>query len=144
MPLELQGNQPLDVVLAIFYRKNLSGSHEFFLQQRVKSTNRRLWEFPGGKVEFGETKQQALIREMSEELNIDLTQFDSDKIKQFEKFNYSYPGLNVQLHSFLIPHDFANDENGEWFYLDEINNAQFPLIEGSRSIIDSLKKYFCE
>lgn len=45
------------------------------LQQRPSGkTMAGLWEFPGGKVEPGETPEQAVIREMQEELAIDITQ----------------------------------------------------------------------
>ncbi len=48
---------------------------EILLSQRPpKKHLSGLWEFPGGKVEIGETPENALIREVKEELNIDISQ----------------------------------------------------------------------
>ena len=48
---------------------------EILLSQRPpKKHLSGLWEFPGGKVEMGETPENALIREVKEELNIDISQ----------------------------------------------------------------------
>ncbi len=43
-------------------------------QRPLKKHLSGLWEFPGGKVEIGETPENALIREVKEELNIDISQ----------------------------------------------------------------------
>ena len=49
--------------------------HRVLIAQRPQGKNMAgLWEFPGGKVEAGETPEQAVIREMQEELDVDITQ----------------------------------------------------------------------
>lgn len=60
---------PMVVVAAVIERENL-----ILIGQRKRSSNHALkWEFPGGKVEPGETHQDALARELKEELGIDAT-----------------------------------------------------------------------
>ena len=58
----------MEVVAALIWDKD-----KFLICQRPANKSRALlWEFVGGKVEKGETKEQALIRECKEELNIAL------------------------------------------------------------------------
>ena len=58
----------IEVVAALIWDKD-----KFLICQRPNNkTGALLWEFVGGKVEDGETKEQALIRECKEELNITL------------------------------------------------------------------------
>ena len=68
----------------------------FLLCQRPESKKRGLmWEFPGGKVEPGETKEEALIREIREEL--DCTIGVDGFLKNVE---YAYPDITVHLSLF--------------------------------------------
>ena len=51
-----------------------------------------LWEFPGGKIEKGESPEQALIREIQEELACEIT-----PIEKMTDINYSYPDFDIHL-----------------------------------------------
>jgi len=56
-----------------------------------------LWEFPGGKIEASETAEQALIRELKEELNISVS-----AATPLITINHQYPDLSVKLKVFLV------------------------------------------
>lgn len=78
----------VEVVAALIWENN-----KFMICQRPKTkTCALLWEFVGGKVEPGETKEQALIRECQEELGIILSVGDP-----FMDVFHEYPDITVHL-----------------------------------------------
>ena len=78
----------VEVVAALIWDKD-----KFMICQRSAHKARGLlWEFVGGKVEPGETKEQALIRECQEELAITLSVGD-----MFMDVVHEYPDINVHL-----------------------------------------------
>lgn len=56
------------VAVAIFIKKNPDGLFDTFIQQRTAGSLKGLWEFPGGKIESGESSWDALCREIEEEV----------------------------------------------------------------------------
>lgn len=82
----------IEVVAAIIKHKN-----KYFVAQRNNLGELGLkWEFPGGKIKNFETKEEALIREIKEELNVDI------KINGFYKtVKYEYETFNLTLHSYI-------------------------------------------
>ncbi len=78
----------VEVVAALIWDKN-----KFLICQRPANKVRGLlWEFVGGKVEKGETKEQALIRECQEELAIIV-----DPREVFTEVTHEYPDITVHL-----------------------------------------------
>ena len=84
------------------------------------------WEFPGGKVEAGESLEIAMIRELKEEVGltaIDYTLFDS--------LVFQYDQLELSLNFYLVNH-FTGEAKGlegqelEWVSLAELDNYEFP------------------
>ncbi|MGV3622902.1 MAG: (deoxy)nucleoside triphosphate pyrophosphohydrolase [Archangium sp.] len=68
----------------------------FLVQQRLPDKSRaNLWEFPGGKVEQGETDEQALVRECVEELDVELAVG-----RRLWSTSHDYDDLTVQLELF--------------------------------------------
>ena len=70
-------------------------SNEIFATQRGYGDFKDWWEFPGGKIEQGESPQQALIREIKEELDADIVV--GELIHTVE---WDYPNFHLPMHCF--------------------------------------------
>ena len=121
-----------DVVAAIIVKNN-----KFFIAQRNRNKHMGLcWEFPGGKVEKNENFEQALKREIKEELNISI--YINKKIGEE---NYQDNKINVKLHYYLCSHidgEFILNEHEDsaWVTKNEFNKYNFA--EGDKDIISLL------
>src|SRR6516164_10298207 len=74
MPSTVTGAEGVPLVLVVAVAL-VDGDGRVLLAQRPKGKSMAgLWEFPGGKVHEGETPEAALIRELKEELDIDVTE----------------------------------------------------------------------
>ena len=62
----------------------------------TQRTDNGMWEFPGGKANQGETLEQCLVREIREELAVDLV-----NVRPFARVDHRYPGFYLRLFSFL-------------------------------------------
>ncbi len=96
-----------------------------------------LLEFPGGKVEKNESPPDALKRELSEELNIDVLD-----ISPLIQIPYNYPNRNVLLNTFLVNEYHGNiiaNENQTimWKFLHSLDEKQFP--DANIGILNALK-----
>lgn len=95
------------------------------------------WEFPGGKLELGETPPAALKRELAEELGIDAV--IGPEITQYE---YCYPGKSRILLIFFAVSDFAGEprnlvfEEISWAYADSLPGYDF--LEGDIDFVQTL------
>jgi 8-oxo-dGTP diphosphatase len=84
------------------------------------------WEFPGGKLEAGETTSQALIRELKEEVNLQV--FSS---RAFMTISHDYPDKEVFLDVHLVE-DFCGEAQGlegqeiAWVKQTELSTYDFP------------------
>lgn len=81
----------LEVVAAI-----ITHNAQVFATQRGYGEFKDGWEFPGGKMEPGETPQQALVREIREELDTEIEVGDL-----VETVEYDYPKFHLTMHCFL-------------------------------------------
>ena len=61
-------------------------------QRNLKKSQGGLWEFPGGKIEPNETKEEAIIREIKEEMDIDI---ETKKFIDQKIFNYPDKDINL-------------------------------------------------
>ncbi|MBU4681880.1 8-oxo-dGTP diphosphatase MutT [Cedecea davisae] len=71
---------------------------EIFITQRAADAHMaNKWEFPGGKIEAGESPEQALIRELQEETGI-----TAQKAELFETLEYQFPDRHISLWFYLV------------------------------------------
>ncbi len=127
-----------EVVAALIWDKN-----KFLICQRPAHKMRGLlWEFVGGKVEKGETKEQALIRECLEELAVTIS-VDS----LYKDVIHEYPDIIVHLTIFnasiLYGEPVMIEHNDiKWITADEIQNYEF--CPADKEILESITEEFKE
>ena len=123
-----------EVVAALIWNED-----KFMICQRPANKARALlWEFVGGKVEPGETKEQALVRECQEELAVILSVGDV-----FMDVVHEYPDITVHLTLFNatiaegIPQKLEHNDI-KWITVSEIDNYEF--CPADKEILEQLLK----
>lgn len=96
------------------------------------------WEFPGGKIEKGETAEQALIREINEELNVSVE--ISSKLKTVD---YDYPEFHLTMHCFLCIIKsgtllLKEHKSARWLCKEELGEVNW--LPADREVISELVK----
>ena len=110
-------------VVAAIIRNN---QNEIFIAQRNQNKSQgNLWEFPGGKIEPNETENQAIIREIKEELDMDITVIDkyTEIIYEYSDKTINLIALNCQMkdnHYTLLEH-----QDCAWTIPSNLKNYDF-------------------
>ena len=110
-----------DVVAALIR----SGDKFMICQRPANKARGLLWEFVGGKTEEGETKEEALIRECKEELDVTVKPNDI-----YMELRHEYPDLTINLTLYNaeivsgIPKKLEHNDI-KWITVDEIPNFEF-------------------
>lgn len=110
----------IKVVAAIIQKEN-----KILATKRGYGEFINMWEFPGGKIESGETKEQALVREIKEELNIEIS---VDKFAL--DIEYQYPNFYLFMSCFMCSIkegsiEFLEHNDGKWITKEELNTLNW-------------------
>lgn len=94
-------------------------------QRNIKKSQGGLWEFPGGKIENDETMEEAIVREIKEELDMDIV-FES----YFDEKKYIYPEKEINLIALNCriigeKYNVLEHEKVEWITEEEFDNFEF-------------------
>lgn len=124
----------IEVVAAVILREG-----KVFATQRGYGEWQGWWEFPGGKIEPGETPQEALIREICEELDAEI--YVGDLLETVE---WDYPAFHLTMHCFLctlksVSLHLNEHESAAWLTRETIHSVKWlPADEGLASKIKDL------
>ena len=110
-----------NVVAAVIKKDNL-----FFATQRgAKGECAFKWEFPGGKIEANETNEEALIREIREELEteIDVLKYICTVDNEYETFSITISAYECRVVSGNLK--LSEHVNSKWVTIDELKEMDF-------------------
>lgn len=123
----------INVVAAIIRHED-----KIFATQRGYGEFKDGWEFPGGKIEEGETPEQALIREIREELD---TEIEVGEL--IDTVEYDYPQFHLTMHCFwcmIKSGDLVLKEHeaAKWLTKENINSVDW--LPADLGLIEKIKK----
>ncbi len=112
-------------VVAAIIVDSLDNPSKIFITQRAKGEFKGLWEFPGGKVEANETLEEALKREIMEELGVDILVSNLVTTIEYvyDSFHLSMPCFRCIITSGNISLNVAL--SGKWITKEEIDNTNW-------------------
>ena len=122
----------IEVVAAIIYKDG-----EYFATQRGYGEFEGMWEFPGGKIEPGGSPEDALKREIQEELGIDIT---------IDKFlcitDYDYQSFHLTMHCYLCSVESGEIElrehkSARWLTVESLDSVEW--LPADKEVIEKLK-----
>ena len=123
----------IEVVAAI-----IQDGDKIFATQRGYGEFKDGWEFPGGKMEQGETPKEALVREIREELDTEI-----EVGEQIDTVEYDYPQFHLTMHCFfctILSGDLTLKEHeaAKWLTKETLDSVGWlPADEG---LIEKLKR----
>ena len=125
----------IEVVAAVIY----DGDGRVFATQRGYGEWKGWWEFPGGKIEMGETREEALEREIWEELE---TRIVVERLLQ--TVEWDYPAFHLTMHCFLCRIKsgmltLKEHEAARWLGKDELDCVRW--LPADVQVINTLKKF---
>lgn len=123
----------IEVVAAI-----ITHNGRVFATQRGYGEFKDGWEFPGGKMEPGETPPQALVREIREELDTEIAVGDL-----VETVEYDYPEFHLTMHCFLCTIRFGDPvlkehEAARWLTREELDDVDW--LPADVKVVETLKR----
>lgn len=138
-PCYYEPMKTITVSCAIILRTNpLTNQKEIFATQRGYGDWKGWWEFPGGKIEVGETPQQCIVREIREELATEV---------MAEKFlgtvDYDYPAFHLTMHCILctiVSGDLKLLEHQAAKWLNKENLSSVDFLPADKLIFPQIEK----
>jgi 8-oxo-dGTP diphosphatase len=123
----------IEVVAAIIKHED-----KIFATQRGYGEFKGFWEFPGGKIEAGESPQQALIREIKEELDVNI-----EVGELIDTVEYDYPQFHLTMHCFIctiLSGDLVLKEHeaSKWLTKDILDSVNW--LPADKDLIERLKE----
>ena len=94
-------------------------------QRNLKKAQGGLWEFPGGKIESEETKEHAIVREIKEELDVDIEYKDYLAEKVFEYPEKTINLIALECKKIIGEIRLLEHESYAWVYEKELNDYEF-------------------
>lgn len=130
------------VVAAIIRATNNEGNPIIFATQRGYGEFKGGWEFPGGKIEEGETPQEALVREIKEELETEIVVGEL-----IDTVEYDYPTFHLSMDCFwaeIVSGDLVLKEHeaAKWLTKEELDSVEW--LPADVTLIDKIRKFYLE